>query len=209
MADLMVIGSDGGLPPQTLRVAANVIVFDDCVVAYDVDPGIVHVTALGAFVAGGDLSGTAVDQTVIGLQTYPLDDTAPTADFVLAWTDLGSGYAWRPTASTVLTTVPAGVIAATFPTPNELTPAETFTITGTKFIVWQYLCFSATGYFTGVIRAAVDDGGGVTFSNYSTSTYGVAAGIAFNVTCAAGGVVTLQASCDTTGWSVRAVRQIF
>jgi len=51
------------------------------------------VSSMGAsFVAGGDLSGSATMQTVIGLHGYPVSSTAPTTGYILEW----SGSAWTP-----------------------------------------------------------------------------------------------------------------
>jgi hypothetical protein len=64
--------------------------------------GVVAGPTILAFVAGGDLSGTAVSQTVVGLQGRSVAGTAPAAAAVLTW----DGGAWGP--ATVPTPV-AGV----------------------------------------------------------------------------------------------------
>lgn len=47
---------------------------------------------VGAFVASGDLTGTASRQRVIGLQGYPIADLAPNLNQVLEW----NGLSWTP-----------------------------------------------------------------------------------------------------------------
>lgn len=47
----------------------------------------------GTFTAGGDLSGTDISQTVIGLRGRPFSSSAPTSGQVPEW----SGAAWVPT----------------------------------------------------------------------------------------------------------------
>src|SRR5271157_3023740 len=39
----------------------------------------------GSFIPGGDLSGTNIDQTVIGIQGRPVFNATPTLSQVLAW----------------------------------------------------------------------------------------------------------------------------
>lgn len=46
---------------------------------------------------GGDLGGTISSQTVIGLQTNPINNTAPTDGQTLIWSDI-DGY-WRPSSN--------------------------------------------------------------------------------------------------------------
>jgi hypothetical protein len=60
-------------------------------VSYDIN-ALTKPVALGAFTAGGDLSGTETDQTVIGLQTRPVSGIAPTDGYVLTW----NGSVWLP-----------------------------------------------------------------------------------------------------------------
>src|ERR1035441_1074 len=59
----------------------------------------------GVFSAGGDLSGTPTDQTVIGLQTRPLSATVPTTGQLLGW----SGVAWTDRKSTRLNSSHLGI----------------------------------------------------------------------------------------------------
>ena len=60
------------------------------------------VASSGTFAAGGDLSGTGSNQTVIGLQTRPVASTAPNTNDVLTW----SGSSWAPSPA------PSGFSAA-------------------------------------------------------------------------------------------------
>jgi len=54
-------------------------------------------TGSNTFIASGDLSGTPILQTVIGLQGTPVDATAPTDGYVLTY-DLADGY-WHAAAA--------------------------------------------------------------------------------------------------------------
>jgi hypothetical protein len=47
-----------------------------------------------SFSAGGDLFGTANNQTVIGLQGYSVDNTAPTDGYILTWE--ATSTSWKP-----------------------------------------------------------------------------------------------------------------
>lgn len=60
--------------------------------------GVVGGPAILSFVAGGDLSGNAASQTVVGIQNHPVAGTAPAVGNVLTW----DGGSWGPavTAST-------------------------------------------------------------------------------------------------------------
>jgi hypothetical protein len=49
----------------------------------------------GSFTAGGDLSGSSTNQTVIGLQTVPVSNTTPTNGQILTYTTSGGGK-WEP-----------------------------------------------------------------------------------------------------------------
>lgn len=73
----------------------------------------VMATSGGAgFTAGGDLSGTNTNQTVIGLQTRHVSTTAPTNGQVLTWSTVNND--WEPAspaaALTVVREVPAGTM---------------------------------------------------------------------------------------------------
>ena len=72
---------------------------------------------IGGFIAGGDLSGTNINQTVIGLQTRPILSTAPTTNQILEW----NGSAWAPTnlPSALPPDGPAGGdLYGTYPNPQ-------------------------------------------------------------------------------------------
>ena len=66
----------------------------------------------GGFTAGGDLSGTNTNQTVIGLQTHAVSTTAPTNGQVLTWVSANND--WEPAspavAPAVVREVPAGTL---------------------------------------------------------------------------------------------------
>lgn len=57
------------------------------------------VGALGVIQLAGDLSGSATGPTVIAIQNYPIDDSAPADGYVLTWIDT-DGY-WAPRAGGV------------------------------------------------------------------------------------------------------------
>lgn len=69
------------------------------------------------FTAGGDLSGTSTNQTVIGIQTVPVANTAPTDQFVLTY-DSGLGK-WKPAAAAggSPTGAAGGDLSGTYPNP--------------------------------------------------------------------------------------------
>lgn len=85
----------------------------------------VMATSGGAgFTAGGDLSGTNTNQTVIGLQTRSVSTTAPTNGQVLTWSSTNND--WEPQTPTAsvnfVREVPAG-------TMNSINTAFTLTFT--------------------------------------------------------------------------------
>jgi hypothetical protein len=55
--------------------------------------------ALGAFQADGDLSGSNITQTVIGLQNRSVSGTLPNDGYILTWSDMNN--AWEPQAAPV------------------------------------------------------------------------------------------------------------
>eukprot|EP00697_Spironema_sp_BW2_P008860 gnl/Spiro4/23585_TR11653_c1_g2_i1.p1 gnl/Spiro4/23585_TR11653_c1_g2~~gnl/Spiro4/23585_TR11653_c1_g2_i1.p1 ORF type:complete len:591 (-),score=-101.37 gnl/Spiro4/23585_TR11653_c1_g2_i1:13-1785(-) len=66
-----------------------------------VETAITHVVNSGGagIVLSGDLTGTSISQTVVGLQGYAISDAAPTDGFILTWEDLSSS--WKPLAAPV------------------------------------------------------------------------------------------------------------
>jgi hypothetical protein len=73
---------------------------------------VMSTTSGGGFTAGGDLSGTNTNQTVIGLQTRHVSTTAPTNGQVLTWSSVNND--WEPQTLTAsvnfVREVPAGVL---------------------------------------------------------------------------------------------------
>ena len=67
--------------------------------------------------AGGDLSGTYPDPTVVALQGNPVSSTTPTTNYVLEW----NGTAWTPTAlpsSLPPSGTAGGDLSGTYPNPS-------------------------------------------------------------------------------------------
>lgn len=96
----------------------------------------VMATSGGAgFTAGGDLSGTNTNQTVIGLQTRAVSTTAPTNGQVLTWVSVNND--WEPQTPGAVSInfvreVPAG-------TMNGVNAVFTLTFTpnpGASFTLW-------------------------------------------------------------------------
>jgi len=136
----------------------------------------------GNFTAGGDLSGTSVNQTVIGLQGRSIDSTAPVDDFVLAWS--ASSNKWVPSPRTGITVnslsvspslveVSQTVITPSFIASYSVTPT-TATLTDNagsspKNITSTPTSFTSDGTFT-----KNSFGGSVIFTD--TATYVATAG---------------------------------
>jgi hypothetical protein len=55
---------------------------------------VVNIDTTGGFTAGGDLSGTNTNQTVIGLQGWHVSTTSPTDGQVLTW--IAANNDWEP-----------------------------------------------------------------------------------------------------------------
>jgi len=76
---------------------------------------VINIDEGGGFTAGGDLSGTNTNQTVIGLQTRHVSSTAPTNGQVLTW--ISSSNDWEPAnpSATILFVreVPSGTMDGT------------------------------------------------------------------------------------------------
>jgi len=78
---------------------------------------VVNIDTGGIFSAGGDLSGTNTNQTVIGLQTRHISTTAPTNGQVLTWVSVNND--WEPVTPSAGGTVnfvqevPAGTMNST------------------------------------------------------------------------------------------------
>jgi hypothetical protein len=101
--------------------------------------------------AGGDLSGTFPDPTVVGLQGTPIASTAPTSGQVLKY----NGSAWTPAADSTAPTGSAGGVlgytGSTYPNPNGLAPVSgsNIPVKGTAGATTQ---FRADDY-SGVLKA--------------------------------------------------------
>src|SRR5262252_4621607 len=76
---------------------------------------VVNIDTGGIFSAGGDLSGTNTNQTVIGLQTRHVSTTAPTNGQVLTWSSTNND--WEPGNASAIVNfvreVPAGTMNGT------------------------------------------------------------------------------------------------
>jgi len=92
-------------------------------------------------VPGGDLSGTNVSQTVIGIQGHPVSATVPTTGQVLEW----NGSAWAPTTFTttlagdVTGSIGANTVASIQGVVISGTPAAGYVLEATSAIAasWQ------------------------------------------------------------------------
>lgn len=88
------------------------------------------------FTAGGDLSGTNTNQTVIGLQTRHVSTTAPTNGQVLTWVTANND--WEPqtpgalTLPIVVREVPAGTMNGT----NKIFTLSFTPNPGASFTLW-------------------------------------------------------------------------
>jgi hypothetical protein len=69
----------------------------------------------GLFEAGGDLSGTGTNQTVIGIQTRPVSNVPPSIGQGLVW----SGSEWVP-GSQALTGIAGGNLSGFYPNPTVI-----------------------------------------------------------------------------------------
>ena len=91
---------------------------------------------VGNFTAGGDLSGSASSQTVIGLQGRTVSSTAPLVNQALTW----NGSVWVPmsisnTSSSGAVTTSSAILANNFPfwtaTGGALSGTSTLSVSGT------------------------------------------------------------------------------
>lgn len=124
LEDPLVIGIQGRPVSTTPPQPGEVLVWD----------GIAWSPATGpsaAITFGGDLAGSPLIQTVVGLQNRPLLTTAPTTGQAVVW----NGTAWAPGNVASGVSGPAGGdLTGTYPNPQvKQSTTSAFTIFGTEF----------------------------------------------------------------------------
>jgi hypothetical protein len=86
-------------------------------------------------VAGGDLSGTYPNPTVVGLQGRPVSATAPTNGYVLGW----NGSTWTPVVGPPPSGPAGGDLTGNFPNPTvaqiQGNPVSASAATGGQFLI--------------------------------------------------------------------------
>lgn len=88
----------------------------------------------GNFIANGDLSGTSLSQTVIGIQGYSVSNDVPTDGYLLTWSALNNQ--WEPAANLPESQLPIEIF---FASGLFTTTSSTFTRAGArKFDISSY-----------------------------------------------------------------------
>jgi trimeric autotransporter adhesin len=159
----------------------------------------------GNFTAGGDLSGSASFQTVVGLQDRPISSVSPSTNQVLGW----NGTFWIPTSlpsSLPPSGTAGGNLSGSYPNP-VVVALQNNPVSATSPTTGQVLEWNGSVWIPATVSGSFSAGGDLSGSSTNQTVIGIQ-GVAITSSAPSSNQV-LVASSPTTGiWQQVADAQV-
>jgi hypothetical protein len=151
----------------------------------------------GNFTAGGDLSGSASFQTVIGLQDRPISSASPSTNQVLGW----NGTFWIPTSlpsSLPPSGAAGGNLSGTYPNP-VVVALQNNPVSATSPTTGQVLEWNGSVWIPATVSGSFSAGGDLSGSSTNQTVIGIQ-GVAITSSAPSSNQVLVASSPSTGIW---------